>query len=94
MDPATIVLLWIASQGTWAIYWVAFRHKGDLGHSPGVSRFFIGYAVFHGLLGLGGVLSPDLATKVFGILWLVGAAAWARLAQRLRGPAQDTKSDV
>ena len=88
MDPALILLLWIGTQSTWAMYWLAFRNRADLGRSPLAATLSFGHAVFHGGLGLLFLFLPGPFSKCAGGLWLVTAAAWVRLGQRFSSTAR------
>ncbi len=91
MDPAVLVVLFLALNGTWAVFWVAFRHKQDVGHSRPTAAMLLLQAVFHAWIAKAALLSQGLLEKLVGVLFLIGAICWARLAYRftVRPPASD-----
>ena len=92
MNPAVLVVLFLALNGTWAVFWVAFRHKQDVGHSRPTAAMLFLQAVFHVWIAKAALLSLGLLEKLVGVLFLIGAICWARLAYRfaVHPPASDS----
>ena len=82
MNPALLVVLFLALNGTWAVFWVAFRHKADVGHSRATAAILLPQVVFNAWVAKAGLLSPILLEKVLGVVFLIAAICWARLAYR------------
>ena len=62
MNPALLVVLFLALNGTWAVFWVAFRHKQDVGHSRPTAAMLLLQAVFHAWIAKAALLSEGLRT--------------------------------
>ncbi len=92
MNPAVLVVLFLALNGTWAVFWVAFRHKADVGHSRSTAALLFLQAAFHAWIAKAALLSPGFLEKLVGVVFLIGAVCWARLAYRfgVRPPASDS----
>jgi len=82
MNPALLVVLFLALNGTWAVFWVAFRHKADVGHSRATAAILLPQVVFNAWVAKAGLLSPSLLEKVLGVVFLIAGICWARLAYR------------
>jgi len=92
MNPAVLVVLFLALNGTWAVFWVAFQHKPNVGHSRPTAAMLFLQAVFHVWIAKAALLSLGLLEKLVGVLFLIGAICWARLAYRfaVHPPASDS----
>src|SRR5437899_2421260 len=74
MNPALLVVLFLALNGTWAVFWVAFRHKADVGHSRATAAILLPQVVFNAWVAKAGLLSTSLLEKV-----VLPASVWVEV---------------
>src|SRR5687767_13613681 len=81
--PVMILALLFAATSAWAMYFVAFRFAGDLGHSRSSGLMFAFFALPQLVAGALALPAPGILIKGIAVSLLITGVAKLRLAYRI-----------